>query len=903
MRAGLRGPGGRPWFSPARWHSPAPGRSPVSRRSGSSRPTSSLGGAAPYTSPAGPPRSPFSLTLLVAALIALVLVQVTWVNRLPTPGAVPDLVAISVLAIALAHGALAGAAVGAVAGLVLDLVPPAAGPLGGWMLVLVLAAALMGRAAATYRPGPIAAMVMLAVGSGAVVVVRAAVVWFAGGASGVSWGALLLAVVASLGWGLLLAPCSAAARQPPRPSGPVAAGPIDRRAEPVRSRRAGRAYGCRGSRNGTRIQRPTIRRDGPAMTDRAHARLLVLAVLVLSLVVTLAARAFSLQVLDPAPARAAAEDNRLREVVIPAARGMVLDQRGRTLAANRISLDVAISRRDLRRLDDEGRTVLDGLADLLDVEAERLAARLRNCGTPEAQPQPDCWNGAPGANPVIARDVGIDAAGAIMADPQAYPAVDVVESPVRDYPGRELAAHTLGHVAAVTAEDLADEPALDGIPVRGRAGLEAVYDQALRGTPGREQATVDSAGHRAAAAVLQPAEPGQTLVTNLDAQLQAVVQEQLQAAIERARGRIDPISKQPYEADGGAAVVLDVRTGAVLALASAPDFDANVWSGGISADDYAGLDRPPGRPAAAEPRGAERAGPRVDIQGGEHRRRPARRLLHHRDLPLPERLHGRRSGVPELQVTLVRTDLAATRPGGLLRHGLLPRGARAVARPMAGSTPVDASRGPDRRARPPTSASACAPGSTCRGRPREGRLPAAQGRPVGGAARRLVPAGRVGLPGGRRPRPRQVLEETGQGELCRGHAVAGRGCAERLDRPGRHGRERAAAGLAYAAIANGGTVYRPQMARALMAADGSVAPGFGARDDRRGRRPAQRPRFLRRALRGVIDDRLPRVAPSPGSPSTRSRWPARPARRRSTAGSRPRGSRPSHRQMTRGTPS
>ncbi len=235
MRAGLRGPGGRPWFSPARWHSPAPGRSPVSRRSGSSRPTSSLGGAAPYTSPAGPPRSPFSLTLLVAALIALVLVQVTWVNRLPTPGAVPDLVAISVLAIALAHGALAGAAVGAVAGLVLDLVPPAAGPLGGWMLVLVLAAALMGRAAATYRPGPIAAMVMLAVGSGAVVVVRAAVVWFAGGASGVSWGALLLAVVASLGWGLLLAPAAlllASRRARPAPSprvrsivGPSQSGP------------------------------------------------------------------------------------------------------------------------------------------------------------------------------------------------------------------------------------------------------------------------------------------------------------------------------------------------------------------------------------------------------------------------------------------------------------------------------------------------------------------------------------------------------------------------------------------------------------------------------------------------------------------------------------------------------
>ncbi len=333
------------------------------------------------------------------------------------------------------------------------------------------------------------------------------------------------------------------------------------------------------------------------MTDRAHARLLVLAVLVLSLVVTLAARAFSLQVLDPEQAQAAAEDNRLRDVVIPAVRGMVLDQQGRTLAANRISLDVAISRRDLRRLDDDGQYVLAELARILDVDAQRLAARLRNCGTPDALPQPDCWNGPPGANPVVMHDIGIEAAGEIMADPNGYPAVSVIEAPVRDYPGHELAAHSIGHVAAVTAEDLAEDPTLDGIAVRGRAGLEQVYDKALRGTPGREQAQVDSAGHRADATVLEPAEPGLTLVTNIDSKLQSVVEEQLQAAIDRGRGRIDPISKQPFEADGGAAVVFDIRGGEVLALASAPGFDADIWSGGIAEDDYAALTDP----AAGQP--------------------------------------------------------------------------------------------------------------------------------------------------------------------------------------------------------------------------------------------------------------------------------------------------------------
>lgn len=153
-------------------------------------------------------RSPLALALLFGAGLVLVLVQVTLVNLLPTRWAVPDLVAIGVLAVAHAHGARVGVVVGAAAGLVLDLIPPAAGPLGGWMLVLVLVAALMGRAAGTYRPGPFAAMAMFAVGSGAVVLARAGVVWFAGAASGISWVTLLLAVVVSAGWGLLLAPAA-----------------------------------------------------------------------------------------------------------------------------------------------------------------------------------------------------------------------------------------------------------------------------------------------------------------------------------------------------------------------------------------------------------------------------------------------------------------------------------------------------------------------------------------------------------------------------------------------------------------------------------------------------------------------------------------------------------------------
>jgi len=144
-----------------------------------------------------------ALVLLAVGLVVLAIVQVSLVDLLPTPWAVPDLVVVTVLAVAIARGPLTGGLVGAGAGLVLDLIPPASGPVGGWMLVLAVAGAVLGRVAETYQPGPFAAMLLLAGGAGAVVLARAAVLWFSG--SPASW-STLGAAVASAAWGLVLAP-------------------------------------------------------------------------------------------------------------------------------------------------------------------------------------------------------------------------------------------------------------------------------------------------------------------------------------------------------------------------------------------------------------------------------------------------------------------------------------------------------------------------------------------------------------------------------------------------------------------------------------------------------------------------------------------------------------------------
>jgi len=170
------------------------------------------------TGAAGPSRARVLIGGLVLA--GLVLVQVALIAFLPVPVAVPDLVIVAVLAIGYAHGAVAGGLAGVWAGVLLDLVPSAAGPLGGWALVLGLAAAAVGRMATTLRPGPLGALLLVALGAGATVLARGAVLWFAGAAPGWS---LIAVAAASAGLALLLAPVAllVMARGARRASAPV----------------------------------------------------------------------------------------------------------------------------------------------------------------------------------------------------------------------------------------------------------------------------------------------------------------------------------------------------------------------------------------------------------------------------------------------------------------------------------------------------------------------------------------------------------------------------------------------------------------------------------------------------------------------------------------------------------
>jgi penicillin-binding protein 2 len=333
------------------------------------------------------------------------------------------------------------------------------------------------------------------------------------------------------------------------------------------------------------------------MNDQRRLRLLVVQALVLSLFATLFARLWYVQVLTGADYQAQAAENAVREVITPPERGLILDSQGRPLVAGRPSWVVTVDRTVLDEMDEDERSrVMHRLARDLDVKPKRLLARSKRCGESGAPPPPICWNGSPYQPVPVAEDVSQQIAVSIQEQGEDYPGVTAEQWQVRAYPNPlgATAAHVLGYLSPITETELAraearNDPTLNRISLVGRSGLERTYDKWLRGRPGIEKKAVDSMGRVLDTVGVQAPRPGNTLVTSLDAKVQAVVERQLRKTILTARDTFDPVSGRNYVADSGAAIVMDATNGRVVAMSSYPSYDPGVWVGGVTSKELSRL--------------------------------------------------------------------------------------------------------------------------------------------------------------------------------------------------------------------------------------------------------------------------------------------------------------------------
>lgn len=324
-------------------------------------------------------------------------------------------------------------------------------------------------------------------------------------------------------------------------------------------------------------------------SQRSRLRLIVLQALVFSLFATLFARLYYLQVVAGDDYQAQAASQSVREIVKQPARGLIVDAQGRPLVSNRTSWVVSIDSTMLSKLNDrQQRRLQKRVADAVGVPVKQVRARLIRCGEPGAKKNL-CWNGSPYQPVPVALDVDKPVALSILEQAEDYPGVLTEQQTVRSYPspyGVNL-AHTLGYLSPITEDeydtaDKRDDDSLNAASVVGRAGVEKQYDKYLRGMPGYDRVTVDSMGRVLGEDSTDDGRPGDTLVTSIDARVQGTVEKELNKAITKARTQVDPVTNRLYEADSGAAVVMEAKTGRVVAMASQPTYDPSVWVGGIS---------------------------------------------------------------------------------------------------------------------------------------------------------------------------------------------------------------------------------------------------------------------------------------------------------------------------------
>ena len=314
------------------------------------------------------------------------------------------------------------------------------------------------------------------------------------------------------------------------------------------------------------------------MNQRSRLSLLVVQILIVSLLAALLGRLFYLQIAAGPKYRDAALSIQSRDVVAPANRGLIVDSSGVPLALNKVGLAITIDRIEIDKQPDKGVAVMQRLAKLLKLNYNDVFTNTRLCGELPVGQRAGCWTGSRYQPIPITKEADPDIALQIVERPDQFPGVDAQPISIRSYPGlvNVNAAHVLGYVGPLTEDDLTNSSKQyfrsESI---GKAGLEIQYDSYLRGVPGIRTLIVDR--KEVITRESQNTKPiaGDHLVTSLDIRLQAAAEQALEDAVKRGRAN-------GYTSDSGAAVVMDIKTGRILALASYPTYDPNAFEKGLT---------------------------------------------------------------------------------------------------------------------------------------------------------------------------------------------------------------------------------------------------------------------------------------------------------------------------------
>lgn len=264
-------------------------------------------------------------------------------------------------------------------------------------------------------------------------------------------------------------------------------------------------------------------------------------------------RLWSLQIVTGDKYLAEANQNRTREVRVPAPRGSILDRDGNVLVDNRTSMALQLDPIEVPSEVPERRELFGRIGKVLGKDTDWVRRKVKS----EIEDNP------PGSPITLVQDVDDDVIYYLQEHQAEFPEVRINRIFVRKYPQGLLAAHILGSIGEVTAEDLEENPDKDlaAGDTLGKTGIEQTYDDTLRGSPGETRLQVDSTGRIISQLPSTMPEPGESVRLSIDEKLQEVGEASLQSF-----------------GLPGAFVAMDVNNGQILGLASNPTFDPSIFT-------------------------------------------------------------------------------------------------------------------------------------------------------------------------------------------------------------------------------------------------------------------------------------------------------------------------------------
>ena len=289
-----------------------------------------------------------------------------------------------------------------------------------------------------------------------------------------------------------------------------------------------------------------------------QTRLITVSVFFLFLIFVLIGRLFYLQILQGEKFLLLAEKNRLSLRLTMPERGRIYDRNGIVLAENRKIFQAVL----IKEHSSDYQKTLDLFSQLIPLDEEEKGRIIKEIKRKKA------------FMPVRVKDnLTPKEVVLIQLNAPELPGIQIEEGLIRSYPQKEIETHTAGYVSLFLDSDTVnkDEPLLNLPGYRiGRAGVEKAREDVLRGEPGSKKIEVNAAGRSVRLLEKNKSIPGQDLTLTVD-------------------NRLQKYALDLFEDNSGAAILMDVKTGEILTLVSAPSFDANIFLSPISSKNWQDL--------------------------------------------------------------------------------------------------------------------------------------------------------------------------------------------------------------------------------------------------------------------------------------------------------------------------